>query len=423
MILRVLMLVLISLFALGCAVTASAGVRDSGKATFVAQAVGIEDAVEATAPVGTVEATIQAVVLRGNRQQEQAIARRDSEPMRDTSTAAHFAALIDLNESLLEAGVSSIRLVNIEWGDIVVTGRTATVTAWETWTTTFQQGRVTQARDRNVYTLILEDGLWKILYNDHPSAGPAVDGPAVLPGSSVETSVPGPNPDLPSAVTRGRSSNWSGYAALWGTYTGVSGTWIVPEPTADGNMGVSATWVGIGGERTRDLIQAGTLETVQPSGRIRYSAWYEILPAPARPVRLTVRPGDSVTVSVNQQEPGIWSIAFVNNTTGQTLDRTVPYASSLSSAEWIVEAPSLTTGGLLPLSNFGTVYFTDGAAVKDGQTMTIAEARALPITMTNRCNEALATPSVIDDSGVAFNVKREAASPTVTGAGCRRDAQ
>ncbi len=58
-------------------------------------------------------------------------------------------------------------------------------------------------------------------------------------------------------VGQNTSHNWSGYAAKSGTYTGVTGTWTVPVPGINRTPGVGATWVGIGGVTSHDLIQAG----------------------------------------------------------------------------------------------------------------------------------------------------------------------
>src|SRR5205823_10341559 len=134
--------------------------------------------------------------------------------------------------------------------------------------------------------------------------------------------------------------NWSGYAATGGTYTAVSGSWSVPQFSPDGPAGIDAAWVGIGGVRSRDLIQAGTQQTVSGSGRTQYEAWIEMLPRSSRPVPLQVHPGDSITVSINEESTDQWLIHFTNNTTGQTYDTTQTYTSSHSSAEWVEEAPS-----------------------------------------------------------------------------------
>src|SRR5581483_8886647 len=150
----------------------------------------------------------------------------------------------------------------------------------------------------------------------------------------------------------------------------------------NGSVGADAVWVGIGGVRSRDLIQAGTEEEVTPSGAFRDSAWIETLPQVSRTVPLVVHPGDSVSVSISQSGPDTWDVSFTNNTSGQTYQQTVTYHSSLSSAEWVIEAPS-GRGGIAPLDNFGRVQITSAAAVKDGASVSLADAGAQPITMIN----------------------------------------
>ena len=71
----------------------------------------------------------------------------------------------------------------------------------------------------------------------------------------------------------------------------------MPQFSADGNFGIDAAWVGIGGVRGRDLIQAGTQQTVSGNGSTQYQAWIEMLPQSSRPVPLTVHAGDSVSVA------------------------------------------------------------------------------------------------------------------------------
>src|SRR5207247_8806730 len=120
---------------------------------------------------------------------------------------------------------------------------------------------------------------------------------------------------------------------------------------------------------------------VSGNNRIRYYAWIEMLPDYSKPIALSVHPGDSVSVSIAQQEPGSWLISFNNNTTGGTYNRTVQYQSSLSSAEWIEEAPSSGRGSVLPLDNFGSVTFSNASATKDGHTRNLAQAGGKPVPM------------------------------------------
>ncbi|MSQ23777.1 MAG: hypothetical protein EXR58_04375 [Chloroflexi bacterium] len=372
------------------------------------------DAPSASAETGSAEAAIQGVILRGNHEQEQSIASRDSSAMRDTSTDSYYRDLARINQDMLDHGITQISLTKIEWGDVTVAGSTATAATWETWVTQYSDGGTDQSRDKNVYTLVQSDGVWKIQTDEHPADLRPV------PSASEPTL---PQADVPSAPLsprgRGQSANWSGYAATGGTFTSVAGTWTVPQIAADAPIGSDAAWVGIGGERSRDLIQAGTQESVIGPGRVRYNAWIEMLPDYARPVPLAVHPGDSVTVSIDQLAAGSWLIAMKNNTTGGSYDRTVQYESSLSSAEWVEEAPTGGRGTLLPLSNFGAVTFTNTSAVKDGRLVSPAEAGASPITMTNGRGEPLAVPSVLVDGGTAFQVTRTGNEPVVFSPGSR----
>jgi hypothetical protein len=215
------------------------------------------------------------------------------------------------------------------------------------------------------------------------------------------------------------SQNWAGYAASGGTFTSVSGTWTVPQFTPDSPAGADATWVGIGGLTSRDLIQAGTQQSVSGNGSTRYETWVETLPQASHPVPLTVSPGDSVTISISQQPDAAdaWQVSFKNNTTGQTYQATEHYQSSLSSAEWVEESPSTMRGRMLPLDNFGQVSFTAASATKDGKQVSIADAGGQSITMITRGGQPLAQPSPLGADGSSFSVRRTATAATPPGQG------
>jgi len=349
--------------------------------------------------------TIQQVIQRSNDEQAQAIASHDPSAMADTLTSDRYQQMVQINQDLLDGGVTSIQLVRIEWGRISVDGATATATTFETWRTTLGDGTTEQSRDRNDYRLVLDaaSGAWRIAADDHPDSGPG-------PSASSPPPQTQPLPGVPD--DQSTSHNWSGYAATGGTFSAVSGTWTVPQFSTDGSFGVDATWVGIGGVRSHDLIQAGTQQTVSGAGRVRYEAWIELLPRASRPVPLVVHPGDSVTVSLSESAPDSWLIAFANTTTGQTYQVTQTYHSSHSSAEWVEEAPSGGRGGVLPLDNFGSIQFSSAAATKDGQPVTIAEAKARAITMLGAADQPLAIPSVLGDDGASFSIARTDAAAT-----------
>jgi hypothetical protein len=161
---------------------------------------------------------------------------------------------------------------------------------------------------------------------------------------------------------------------------------------------VDATWAGIGGATTTDLIQAGT-QAVVDNGVVQYSAWTETLPQASQTVPLTVNAGDTITVSITEQS------SIVDATSGGTYSGNVTYASSGSSAEWIEEAPSSGRGVVL-LDRFGTVQFTNASAVDNQQTVTAAAAGATPVTMINGSGVQLATPSALGTGGASFSVTR-----------------
>jgi hypothetical protein len=113
---------------------------------------------------------IQQIIQRGDEAQIQALASQDPTPMQDIGTPEYYQEMIANNEDLLDGGVTAIRLDRIEWGPIVVNGSNAQAQCYETWTTTFSDGSVDQSRDLNVYTLVNQNGAWKIQSDDHPNS-------------------------------------------------------------------------------------------------------------------------------------------------------------------------------------------------------------------------------------------------------------
>ena len=362
----------------------------------------------ATALDPATTSAIQGVIQKANQEQQDAFAKQDPTVMRDTATAGYYQELVQINQDMASAGVTGIKLVKIEWGPASLqNATTAQATTYETWRTNYSDGTNDQSRDRNVYTLVKQNGSWKIQTDDHPDDS--------LPQSPTGSTVPGQDPGTvppnvrPPSGQSGQSENWSGYAATGGNFTSVTGTWSVPQSSSNGSYASGATWVGIGGVNSRDLIQAGTEETASSGGSVHYNAWIEMLPAASHPIDLTVQPGDSVTVSITDQGSNQWQIAFKDNTTGKSYQTTVQYTSSHSSAEWIEEAP-FARRQVLPLDNFGTISFSNGSAVEDGKTVTIAQAGAKPVTLVNAAGTALATPSALTGDGEGFSVTRTNAS-------------
>lgn len=354
-------------------------------------------------------AAVKDVIERANQAQVQSFARDDTTLMRATSTDSYYQELVQIHQSLLSSGARSIDLVNLDWIDATVSGTTAKASTSETWRTTFSDGSTEESTDRNDYTLVLQSGAWRISADVQPTTR------VINPSTGTAPSVT--QPGTPATVTSS-SSNWSGYAASGGTFTSVTGTWTVPTVSAS-SAGADATWVGIGGLTSSDLIQAGTQAMVDGSGTVAYGSWIEMLPEASRPVPLAVTAGDSVTVTITQQSGNDWLIAMKNNTTGRTYTITVQYSSSNSSAEWVQEAPSIGRG-LIPLDLFGTVQFSGASAVRDGQAMSPAALGAKAITMINGQGQALAQPSTIASDGSSFTITRTDATSSGSTGGRRR---
>ncbi|HVY67507.1 MAG TPA: G1 family glutamic endopeptidase [Patescibacteria group bacterium] len=227
------------------------------------------------------------------------------------------------------------------------------------------------------------------------------------PGRTLAQTVP------PSAINSGAGSdssyNWAGYVATGGGYTAVSGSWTVPQVQSTGGFSGDATWIGLGGISSNDLIQTGTQAIVQ-NGSVSYQAWYELLPAYSQPVSLAVTAGDSISAGIAQAGNNIWTITLRNNTTGQSYQTTVNYISSLSSAEWIEEMPSQGNNNFIPLDNFGTVQLSGAYASRNGQNLNLAQLSPQTLTMVNFGGQALAAVSAINSDGASFSVSRTTAS-------------
>lgn len=168
-----------------------------------------------------------------------------------------------------------------------------------------------------------------------PAAGTATTAPAP-PSSITKLTTTTPVSDV-------QSSNWSGYTAYGGPFTGVTGTFTVPSVSGAFGNEVTSEWVGIDGAQDTSLIQAGVLEQTGPgpAGSVEVLPWWEILPAAETPITsVTVTAGDSVTVSIWRVSDATWEIELVDNTDGQHFATKQTYSGPGQSAEWVLEAPT-----------------------------------------------------------------------------------
>jgi hypothetical protein len=257
------------------------------------------------------------------------------------------------------------------------------------------------------------------------------------------------NPD----VTHGKrkqhapanSSNWCGFELLRSPvvspaigggiglsepYDWVAGTWHVPFVTSEpGTRTFSALWVGLDGDGTTDLVQAGTEQdaTNINLGFIQftltnYYAWTEFLPQqPTEQVisNFAVNPGDEifteVWVGTGDSEPFLSGASgrffIMNLSTGGFASLSTARAPATVSgreAVWIMERP--TVGGSLPdLANYGSAVMYNASARKVNSPryhgfVPYLGARNKTNTMVNGV-DTLSTVTAIDSNSMRFDWK------------------
>ncbi len=242
-----------------------------------------------------------------------------------------------------------------------------------------------------------------------------------------------------------KSTNWAGYAVHRAgvSFRQVSGTWTQPSASCvKGRPSYSAAWVGLGGydPTSNALEQIGTEVDCTAGGKVTSSAWYELVPAPSRTISLSVAPGDVMraTVTVTGQRV----VVDLDNLTRHHRFRKSFETTSIdvSSAEWIVEAPSQCIGQFacqaLPLADFGSVTFASAtAAATTGASGTIVDSRwgrtkirltagnqRLVVARNTSDTAGTAAPSALRGGGSGFDVTYATAS-TRTPQGLARESR
>ena len=187
-----------------------------------------------------------------------------------------------------------------------------------------------------------------------------------------------------AAANTSQSSNWAGYAVHHAhvNFKKVVGTWTQPKAVCTPNQpSYSSVWVGIGGYSvtSQALEQIGTEADCTAGGSEASSAWYELVPAASQTVKIPVSAGDRVRASVAVYGKNV-TLTLDNLTRHRTFKKHL-HASVLdtTSAEWIVEAPSVCSGNAcqtLPLADFGSTGFTAArATATTGHVGTIDDRR------------------------------------------------
>lgn len=219
--------------------------------------------------------------------------------------------------------------------------------------------------------------------------------------------------------------NWSGFElrGAAGTYDWVTGEWVVPSVTGESNSTTySSFWIGLDGDGTTNLVQAGTeQENVNFSffgiswSFSTYYAWTQFLPQQQTEQQVTnfsVHPGDEIFCQVFVADAGqmpsltgfFGQFVIMNQTTSTTTWSYTPRGTTNvggSEAEWIMERPTVN-GGLADLADYGSARMSNAVARKvAGGYVGYQGATNEQITMFNG-NDILSTVSAIDAVTMQF---------------------
>ncbi|MCI4369370.1 MAG: G1 family endopeptidase [Thermoplasmata archaeon] len=218
---------------------------------------------------------------------------------------------------------------------------------------------------------------------------------------------------VPRTTSAAGSSNWGGYAVSTSNnaVSDVKGAWVVPhfKGACGGlyNFSAASFWVGIDGWSDTTVEQIGTsveCNSVLYISAVTYFAWYEFYPSAPVALAMTISPGDQVKAEVKYTSSAGFTVSIKDVTTGSSFSTSKSVSANRSSAEWIAEAPS-STSGVLPLVDFAKVSFTGCTATVSGSSHPVSYYSNYAVTMWNTAGTAKkATPSALGPLGTGFSV-------------------
>ena len=209
------------------------------------------------------------------------------------------------------------------------------------------------------------------------------------------------------------STNWSGYADTGSSFSDVSASWTEPGASCSSRTtSLAAFWVGIDGYSSDSVEQDGTM--IECYDRTAYQfTWWEMYPTnDVQVVGQTAAAGDAITASVVRSGTS-YKLTVTDSTHSADSFSTTQTCSASScvdsSAEWIAEAPT-GSSGVEPLTDFGT-WTASSAAVTEGSTAgSISSFTDDEITMIDSSGATKALPGALNSVGTGFSVTWKKAS-------------
>jgi hypothetical protein len=259
-----------------------------------------------------------------------------------------------------------------------------------------------------LFVLAFSSAFAQVAVNSTPYVAPRQHGPRIAYALKPETQI--------GDVTLSYSYNWSGYAVTGSGFSRAEGSWIVPTVDCSATPSTySSFWVGIDGWTSPTVEQTGTDSDCSGSTPTYY-AWYEFYPAYSIVIpSIAVAPGDYMygQVVYNGSE---FTVTITNESNGQTFSTSQAVAKAKrTSAEWIAESPCCTSsGGLLPLSDFGTVDFGEDYTGLTGTNYATNSKKTDPIGKFSHVKETIMETKSGQDRALPSSLSSDDTSFTVT---------
>jgi peptidase A4-like protein len=238
----------------------------------------------------------------------------------------------------------------------------------------------------------------------------------VLPQfKELPTHIHGPNKrrnEASRGLVNGTSSNWSGSVLFIDPnvdpFTWIFGQWTVPNAYSpnpgDGNTYYSSAWIGIDGDGSPDVLQAGTETDVTGSGPATSYAWMEWFPDFSVGIaNFPFAPGDAATLLICSTGPNTAWFSFGNLTSLQytSFTLTAPQGTTLvgNCAEVVLERPGVN-GALAELPRYGENFFDAATAyTKSGATYDLGTGATISMVADDGVT-IISTPEVVDSDAV-----------------------
>jgi hypothetical protein len=209
------------------------------------------------------------------------------------------------------------------------------------------------------------------------------------------------------ALEQVESSNWSGYADTGSGFSRVAASWTEPSASCSSGTSLAAFWVGIDGYSSDSVEQDGTLIECE-GGTPVYFTWWEMYPSnDVQVVGDTLQPGDKISALVVRTGDS-YKLTVKDATHPANSFSTTQSCSDCanSSAEWIAEAPS-SSSGVEPLSHFSKLTMAGAAVSTTSKSGVISSFTDDEITMVDSSGNVEAQPGPLSSNGKAFSVTWE----------------